>query len=84
MSINFWKDIPLSIPVRAVKMLLPYIYPVMIVLHLSDFSVFGLGCLNVVPCIHHWKVVWFWMLFARCGWGGVVGVRFLVGVSFFW
>jgi hypothetical protein len=83
MSIEFRKDIPLSIPVCATKMLRPCVYLVVIVLRLSDFSVFGLRHLNVVPCIHQWKVVWCWMLFARRGWGGVVGVRFLVGVSYF-
>jgi hypothetical protein len=83
MSIEFEKDIPLSIPMCAMKMLLPCVYPVVIVLRLSDFSIFGLRRLNVVPCIHHWKVVWCWTLFARCGWGGVVGVHFWsVSVSF--
>jgi hypothetical protein len=78
MWIEFQKDIPLSVPMFAVKMLRPCVYPVVIVLRLSDFSVFGLRRLNVVPCIHHWKVVWCRTLFARRGWGGVVGVCFLV------
>jgi len=78
MWIELWKDIQLSVPVFVVKMLQPYVYPVVIVLRLSDFFVFGLRCLNVVLCIHHWNFVWCRTLFAWRVWGGVVGVCFLV------
>jgi hypothetical protein len=78
MSIEFWKDIPLFVPVHVAKMLWPCIYPVVFVLRLSDFSVFGLRRLSVVTYIHHWKTIWCWTLFAQHMWGGVVGVHFLV------
>ena len=42
MSREFHKDIPLSIPGRAVKMLWPCVFPVVSVLRLNDFSIFGL------------------------------------------
>jgi hypothetical protein len=50
---EFRKDIPLSVPGSAVKMLWHCIFPVVIVLRFNDFSVFGLRRLNVVSCIHH-------------------------------
>jgi len=56
----------------------PCVYPVVTVIRLSDFSVFGLRRLNAVPCIHHWKAVRCRTLFARRGWGGVLGVCSLV------
>jgi hypothetical protein len=70
MSTEFRKDIPLSVPGRAVKMLWPCVFPVVIVLRLSDFSVFGLRRLNVVPCIHHWKDVWCRMFCSHDAGGG--------------
>ena len=70
MWIKFQKDIPLFVPVFAVKMLRPYVYPVVIVLRLSDFSKFGLRRLNVVPCIHYWKDVWCRMFCSHDAGGG--------------
>jgi hypothetical protein len=70
MSTEFRKDIPLSVPGRAGKMLWPCVFPVVTVLRLSDFSVFGLRRLNVVPCIHHWKDVWCRMFCSHDAGGG--------------
>jgi len=40
------------------KCLWPCVFPVVTVLRLNDFSVFGLRRLSAVPCIHYWKDVW--------------------------
>jgi hypothetical protein len=52
------------------KCLWPCVFPVVTVLRLNDFSVFGLRRLNAVPCIHYWKDVWCRMFCSHDAGGG--------------
>ena len=70
MSTEFCKDIPLFVPGRAGKMFVPCVFPVVTVLRLNDFSVFGLRRLTAVPCHSLLEgCVVSDVFFARRGWG---------------